>query len=278
MAFDGIEFNEEFQWINVLSEIAFPVMDFVAQGRPELGWRLLNAYLEATGDYQALDVLRFYLVYRAMVRAKVSWLNPNNHESKADQNLEDVPLDSNQPLDLESNAGPWDRYLRAAEYFAFGIKPDLAIMHGFSGSGKSTTAMEIIDGKGGIRIRADAERIRLAEKFKTDDKYSAVMNDWVYRYLLEIAEASLNAGFPTIVDATFLKLHHRELFLDLAQKLNLRFEIVDCDATFDQLCDRIKTRGPDLSEATINVLTMQMETHEPLTTDELQYLSQRHRT
>ena len=65
-AFDGIEFNEQFQYVDVLREVAFPVMDFFARGRRDLGWRLLNAYLEATGDYD-LEVMRFYLVYRAMV-------------------------------------------------------------------------------------------------------------------------------------------------------------------------------------------------------------------
>ena len=34
----------------------------------------LSAYVEATGDYDGVAVLRFYLVYRAMVRAKVACL------------------------------------------------------------------------------------------------------------------------------------------------------------------------------------------------------------
>ena len=34
-------------------------------------YSFLNAYLERSGDYAGLQVLRFYLVYRAMVRAKV---------------------------------------------------------------------------------------------------------------------------------------------------------------------------------------------------------------
>ena len=37
-----------------------------------LGWRLLDAWLAATGDHDSLRVLRFYLVYRAMVRAKIA--------------------------------------------------------------------------------------------------------------------------------------------------------------------------------------------------------------
>ena len=72
--FDGIEFNEEMRWIDVMSEIAFTAMDLRDRGRPDLAHRFLNAYLEITGDYDGLSVLRFYIVYRAMVRAKISRL------------------------------------------------------------------------------------------------------------------------------------------------------------------------------------------------------------
>ena len=34
--FDGIEFNDEFRWIDVMSEIAFLAMDLLQQGRADL--------------------------------------------------------------------------------------------------------------------------------------------------------------------------------------------------------------------------------------------------
>ena len=42
--------------------------------KPRLAWRFLNAYLEQGGDYQGLVMLRFYVMYRALVRAKVAML------------------------------------------------------------------------------------------------------------------------------------------------------------------------------------------------------------
>jgi aminoglycoside phosphotransferase family enzyme len=69
--FDCIEFNDELRWIDVMSEVAFLAMDLEDRGRRDLAWRFLNRYLEATGDYAGIPVLRFYLVYRALVRAKV---------------------------------------------------------------------------------------------------------------------------------------------------------------------------------------------------------------
>ena len=69
--FDGIEFNPQFSWIDVISDVAFLVMDLLEFGHPELTATFLNAYLEQTGDFQSLSVLRWYLVYMAMVRANL---------------------------------------------------------------------------------------------------------------------------------------------------------------------------------------------------------------
>ena len=41
-------------------------------GASDLAYEFLNRYLEVSGDYAGVDVLRFYLVYRALVRAKVA--------------------------------------------------------------------------------------------------------------------------------------------------------------------------------------------------------------
>ncbi|MES2482906.1 MAG: phosphotransferase, partial [Pseudomonadota bacterium] len=73
-AFDGIEFNPALRWIDVADDIAFPVMDLAARGRPDFAWRLLNRWLDHTGDHGALGVLRFAAAYRALVRAQVALL------------------------------------------------------------------------------------------------------------------------------------------------------------------------------------------------------------
>lgn len=73
--FDCIEFNADLRWIDVMSEAAFLVVDMQAHNRPDFAYRLLNAYLEASTDYGGIAVLRFYAVYRLMVRAKVSLMS-----------------------------------------------------------------------------------------------------------------------------------------------------------------------------------------------------------
>ncbi len=265
-AFDGIEFNEALQWIDVLSELAFPVMDFQARGHSTLAWRLLNAYLESTGDYRDPQVLKFYLVYRALVRAKVTCLNPAN------ATLEERERHATGNPEWDLRAGTWDKYLTSAQYFISQMKPKLIITFGFSGSGKSTAAMSVIDQEGGIRLRSDVERQRTARRLRSADKYSAELSEWLYDQLLELAKRNLQAGFTVVVDATFLKVAQRAPFQKLARTLAVDFEILRCGADYDELCRRIGSRKNDPSEATVEVLQMQMKTHDALTTDELQFV------
>jgi hypothetical protein len=70
--FDCIEFNEDLRWMDVASEIAFVYIDLLAHDQPGLANWFLDEMLSRSGDYEAARVLRFYAVYRAMVRAKVA--------------------------------------------------------------------------------------------------------------------------------------------------------------------------------------------------------------
>ena len=72
--FDCIDFNAAFRWIDVMSEIAFMAMDLHSHGMPLLAHRFVDAYLACTGDYGGVRVLRYYVVHRALVRAKVGAL------------------------------------------------------------------------------------------------------------------------------------------------------------------------------------------------------------
>jgi hypothetical protein len=73
------------------------------------------------------------------------------------------------------------------------------------------------------------------------------------------------------VDATFLKMRHRDLLRQVATDLGARFAILDCSAPAATLRERIAKRigtGSDASEATIAVLERQLSTEEPLTREE----------
>ncbi len=253
--FDGIEFNPSLQWIDCFNELAFPMMDLVHHGRSDLAYRLLNVYLDETGDYGGLGVLQYYLVYRAMVRAKVEWLR--RQQSAAPRS--DLPQPPEKPfLDLAHELQ------RAATPFLF-------ITHGLSGSGKTTRALGLAERHGAIRIRSDVERHRLylgRDEKAIHQKYSREMNQAVYGHLLRLSSRILRYGFPVIVDATFLSRKSRRLFMKLADCVGVKFGIVDCQAPTEVLAERIRRRHGNASEATVDVLQQQIRSQQPLTEQE----------
>jgi aminoglycoside phosphotransferase family enzyme/predicted kinase len=264
--FDCIEFNDSFRWIDVMSEVAFMVMDLVDHARPGFAFRFLNDYLQATGDYAGIAVLRFYLVYRAMVRAKIALIRarqPDHSVEVARQSLE-----------------TFDEYLRLAASLAAPRPPALVLTCGLSGSGKTTVAQSALEALGAIRVRSDIERKRLhglAADARTGSApdaglYAANSTRATYERLAELARAMLPSGFPVIVDATFLRRAERQAFGDLARAAGARFLILACEAPPAVLRERTLARarqGSDASEATLEVLERQIAGREPLDAGEL---------
>ena len=55
-----------------MADLGFITMDLDEFGEQDLSWRLLNQYLQISGDYDGLHLLPYFQSYRAMVRAKVA--------------------------------------------------------------------------------------------------------------------------------------------------------------------------------------------------------------
>lgn len=267
--FDGIEFNPELYWIDVMSEAAFLCMDLEDGNRRDFAFRFLNGYLELTGDYEGLRVFRYYLAYRAMVRAKVAAIR-FNQLSRSDLRFPE--------------AQEFERYLRLALIYTRPQRPALLITHGLSGSGKSTLSAPLAVEMGAIRIRSDRERQRLfgRGKGKGDGKavvieqgaYSDAANRQVYDKLAELAGYVLASGYSAIIDATFLRRHQRDLFMQLAKSLGVPFQILFFRADADVLRQRIRRRareGQDISEADICVLEHQLSGYTGLDAGEQAY-------
>ncbi|MGE0356020.1 MAG: AAA family ATPase [Burkholderiales bacterium] len=267
VAFDAIEFNEAFRWVDVMNEVAFPVMDLHHHGLPRLARRFVDAYLDATGDFAGLAVLRYYLVYRAMVRAKVSCIRA--HQAGIG------------PADRERSHKAWRGHLALAERLSRPGTPALVVMHGLSGSGKTTVSEAVVDALGAIRLRSDVERKRLhglGKDAHTDAPpgggiYTPGADRLTYARLAELAGRILDAGYPVIVDAAFLKRAWREMFREFARERGVPFVLLACAAPEATLRERILRReyqGTDASEAGIAVLEHQLASVEPLVEDELE--------
>lgn len=264
--FDRIEFNPHFRWIDTANEIAFMAMDLRDRGRPDLSHRFVNAWLERTGDYEALRVLPFYIVYRAAVRAKVGLLR-----------LQQATLN---PAEQSHLTREWHHYLDLATATTHPAAPSLSITHGLSGSGKTYGTQRLVEKWGAVRIRSDVERKRTLGTAGQNagiaaGLYGAETTGRVYDLLSKIAGEVIESGFPVIVDATFLKRQQRHLFQTLAEQLKVPFRILHFEADRETLAARIqqrRTAGKDVSDATTDVLDWQLATQEPLTEGEMAFV------
>lgn len=266
LLFDCIEFNDEFRFIDTLSDLAFLLMDLEDKGLFEEASLCLNRYLECTGDYNDLAILNFYKAYRAMVRAKVGLFR-----------LSDPTL-SNEARDIVLQQ--YRRYTTLAEHYMEIPARHLLIMHGLSGSGKSTVSQLLFKQLHAIRLRSDVERKRLFGLTELDQTkspmsegiYSAQANMATYEHLRNIAQRLLSAGYCVIIDAAFLKQQERAAFNAMAEEIGTPFLIISCEADPAELESRINARlakQTDPSEADAQVLALQLAKQEPLTEDEL---------
>jgi aminoglycoside phosphotransferase family enzyme/predicted kinase len=259
LVFDALEFNPALRHIDVISEIAFLSMDLRHRGRRDLAWRLLDRYLEQTGDIHGITALPYYQVYRAMVRAKVAAILAAEHPEHAD-------------------FGECLSYLRLADRLAHGRCPALVLMHGVSGSGKTWLSQHLLEQLGALRLRSDVTRKRLFGLKPLQDSaaipggiYTSAASARTLATLIEDARTLLAAGFLVIVDATFIHQAWRAPFQALAEELGVDWRIVSLEAPSDVLQARVSQRqqsGADASEAGLAVLASQLAHLEPFSARE----------
>ncbi|HWA97095.1 MAG TPA: AAA family ATPase, partial [Pirellulales bacterium] len=211
LLYDSIEFSPALRWIDTASDLAFVVMDLASRGQHHASRRLLSAYLERSADYGALQVLRFYLVYRSLVRAKVAWLRA------AQQAGDDAPQ--------HGACHDCEHYLATALSFVAPPPARLILMHGVSGSGKTGIALGMVEQLGAVRLRSDLERKRLAglgpleRTSKATLLYSEEMTNATYEHLTKLTAEILATGWSVVVDAACLRFEQRAQFMALAQRL-----------------------------------------------------------
>ena len=257
--FDGIEFNANLRWIDVMNETAFLVMDLLQRQRADLAYRYLNGYLEQCGDYAGLRVLRYYLAYRATVRAKIGAISMSQVRATPDAAMLD---------DCRA-------YLQLADRCLAPSRPALIITHGLPGCGKTSVAQAVLEQLQAIRIRSDIERKRLFGLAPLQQSgspiaggiYSSNATQQTYARLHELARGIVQAGYTVIVDAAFLRRDEREHFHALAQELAVPFVILSVQVDLAILRQRITRRmqlANDASEADLAVLDKLSTSQEPL--------------
>ena len=267
--FDAIEFNDALRWVDVASDLAFTWMDLHRMGQAGLAHVLLSEWTDASGDVSAPQVLPFFAVYLSVVRAKVAAI-------RRDQ------LGAGDACGRAACDAEIRQYLRLAQSLARPEAPRLLITHGLSGCGKSHAALQWLlqcRGSHALRLRSDVERKRLhglAPLQSSDPSQRALFygpqaGAQTYAALRQRADELLRQGWTVLVDAAFLRRHERDAFAELARARGCPFGILAPQAPIEVLRQRIAARqsaGQDPSEATLEVLTQQLQWIEPLGDDE----------
>ncbi|MDB5981924.1 MAG: hypothetical protein JWQ69_2939 [Pseudomonas sp.] len=256
--FDCIEFNEPFRFTDVYADISFLAMDLEDRGLKCLSRRLISQYLELTGDYQGLELLNFYKAYRALVRAKVA--------------LFGLSADAD-PIQRATTFRQYRNYANLAESYSAIPSRFLVITHGVSAVGKSHVAMRLVEAAGAIRLRSDVERKRLfGENGENGGIYTADASTATYQHLHTLADLVLRAGFPVVIDATYLKREQRDAAAKAAEASGAPFLILDCNAPQAVIAGWLAQRqaqNVDPSDATLEVIEAQQASREALDADEV---------
>jgi hypothetical protein len=257
--FDAIEFDPRIASVDVLYDLAFPLMDFVHYGRVEAANILLNRYMAATSpdNLDALAALPLLMSMRAAIRANVMLSRPAR----------------------DANARTEIRRI-AQSYFALALRllpptsPRLIAIGGLSGTGKSVLARSlaglIAPLPGAVLLRSDVARKQHFKMKETDrlphEAYRPEVTAEIYRGLAAQAERILAQGHSVIVDAVFARPDERRAIAAVASRRQVRFAGLFLAADLETRIARVSRRVADASDATPDIVKQQ-EDYQPGTID-----------
>lgn len=245
--FDCLEFDEDLATTDVLYDLAFALMDLWHRGAKHLANILFNRYLDATGDDAGIALLPLFMAVRAAVRAHVT--------ARAAITGQTAP-------EAQSHLELCRELLRETP-------PTLTAIGGYSGSGKSTVATAVAPCLGaapGARIvSSDRFRKRLfgvsARARLPAEAYRSDVSLRVYTELAATAERVLRCGRSVIADAVFDRQAERERMAAIAADAGATFHGIWLDAPEQTLVDRVEHRRDDPSDATSDVVALQIAGH-----------------
>lgn len=242
--FDCIEFNERFRFSDVAAEVAFLTMDLDYNGYPRQAESFVKSYLKYSGDNDMLILLNFYRCYYAYVRGKVT-------SFRLDQ--KDLPDDERSQIEKTA-----ERYFDLAYTYAANLeKPVLILTAGLMGCGKSYQARQLAARLNAKTIRTDVLRKEMLNINPTDRHhenfaqgiYSDDISRMTYNKAYELAESEIKSGKAVIIDASFKRRSERQKAVQLAQRLDIPFYIIECTCTDEVVKMRLEKRVKEKDNA-----------------------------
>jgi hypothetical protein len=254
VAFDALEFDPIIAEGDVLYDLAFLLMDLAERGLPRAANIVLNGYFAASGrseDGDGIAALPFFMSLRAAIRAKVTAAR----------------RDLAAPADKDDLAQSAKRYFELALELLAPAKPAIICTGGLSGTGKSLLARalapHIAPAPGALIFRSDVERKALYGVAENDrlpaDAYRPEISERIYHSLTDKAVRTARAGYSVIVDAVFARPEERVAIEAAAAAAHADFRGLFLAADLPTRLDRVRSRGPDASDADAGVARMQDE-------------------
>lgn len=237
--FDCIEFAPRFRCGDVACDLAFLAMDLDHRGYRAFSRYLVRRYADESGDAGVLELMDFYKAYRAVVRGKVLSIQAAGAG--------------------DSEPGPEALRRRARRYFclaaSYQLAPSLVLCCGLPASGKSFAAHELARLLGGVVLRSDVFRKVVAGIPPAEHRpaafgealYAPERTDETYERMLELARAHLRDGETVFVDASFPTPERRAPFVELAERADAPFALLefDCDPAIVRERMRERAERPD---------------------------------
>ncbi len=234
---DCIEFSERFRFADPVADMAFLVMDFLADGRGDLAETFADAYFRESGDAVGRQLLRFYVAYRAVVRAKVDGMTAAEPE---------VPGDSRENARV---SGRMHWLLALGQLAEPRDRPAIVLVGGLPGTGKSTLAKSLAESAEFEIVRSDVVRKDLAVGVSGPELYSPQWTDRTYTECLRLAEAHIFQGKRVLLDASFHENHRRQAVFEVAHQLAVPAVMLVCELDPGRVRDRLASRVGDASDA-----------------------------
>lgn len=258
---DCIEFSDQLRCQDIISDLAFLIMDLEAIGALPEAQALLDFYIKQSKDFGAVALLDFYRCYRAMVRCKVCCLTLRQTDPRSERHVQ-----------LAENA---EKYLSMAHAYAAAFSsPVVWAVCGLPASGKSTVARQLAGLFDLKWLRSDEIRKKIfgdihaptCKKPFGEGLYSSEATARTYDRMISLAGNHLSAGKGVVLDATFSTTQWREAVIQMAGRYRANLIFVECKAPEATLASRLKKRDIErcLSDARIEHLTEFKSRFEPL--------------
>ena len=252
---DCIEFNKEFRQLDVADELSFLEMELDFLGAHPVGDAIVDAYFRASHDHPPRSLLSFYKCYRACVRAKVHVLRAGQMQRERRTELLEIA----------------EKYLCLAEAYEHELgPPNVIVVRGLMGTGKSTLAAELSDALGIELLQTDTIRKEIFGTSVAPAAYGTRLYDTdkknvVYREMLDRTADLLTDRLSVVLDGTFLSAELRIKSVLLARQLGAVPLIVNChcpdEVAEERIAERIRS-DDSISEARPELFRRQKQDEE----------------